>query len=310
MKKVLITGSGVAGLTAAVYAARSNLKPVVITGSNPGGLLTKTSLVENFPGFPDGITGNELVDRMRVQAERWGAVFISASAAKIQLVPHGPQVLELNDGSRMEGRALIIATGSEPRWLGIESEQRFIGRGISSCAVCDGAFFRNLPVAVIGGGDSAAENALTLAKFASKIYLIHWRDKLSAAPVMAERVLNEKKIAVLWNSEVREFLGGNLLTGIRVVNNVSGLETVLPVDGAFVALGHIPGTALVQGQLALKPSGCIQLVDGTSKTGVPGVFAAGDCADCSYRQAVTAAGMGCCAAMDANSFLQQAVGSE
>lgn len=305
MKKLIILGSGAAGLTAAIYAGRAGLEPLVIAGDTPGGLLTKTGDVENFPGFPDGINGFELMARMRKQAERFGAIFLNTSAEKVTVNPDQTKTILLINGEELQCSALIIATGSEPRWLGIEAEKKFIGRGVSACATCDGAFYRNMPVAVVGGGDTAMEEALSLTKFASEVHVIHRRDSLRATKIMAERALSNPKITFHWNKEVVDMSGGDFLTELTLKDTVTGELSTLRCDGCFVALGHIPGTAIFRDLLSLSDGGCVNLQCNTSLTGIEGVFAAGDCADCFYRQAVMAAGMGCRAAMDAARWLEK-----
>ena len=305
MKKLIILGSGAAGLTAAIYAGRAGLEPLVIAGDTPGGLLTKTGDVENFPGFPDGINGFELMARMRKQAERFGATFLNTSAEKVTVNPDQTKTIRLINGEELQCSALIIATGSEPRWLGIEAEKKFIGRGVSACATCDGAFYRNMPVAVVGGGDTAMEEALSLTKFASEVHVIHRRDSLRATKIMAERALSNPKITFHWNKEVVDMSGGDFLTELTLKDTVTGELSTLHCDGCFVALGHIPGTAIFRDLLSLSDGGCVNLQCNTSLTGIEGVFAAGDCADCFYRQAVMAAGMGGRAAMDAARWLEK-----
>lgn len=304
MEKLVIIGSGPAGLTAAVYAARAGLKVLAAAGTLPGGLLTQTGAVENFPGFPEGIRGFELMTRMRQQAERFGAQFVSASAVKFHLKNGGPQKIELSDGTLLESQALILATGSGPRWLGLESEKRLLGRGVSACATCDGAFYRGRIVAVVGGGDTAMQEALELTEFAAEVHVIHRRDSLRASSILAERAAEHPKIIFHWNQVVTEILGEEEVAGLRLRNTKTGQESALECAACFVALGHVPGTALLRDKLELLENGCIKLRHPSSATSVEGVFAAGDCADCSYRQAVTAAGMGCRAAIDAARWLE------
>ena len=305
MKKLIILGSGAAGLTAAIYAGRAGLEPIVISGDTPGGLLTKTGEVENFPGFPEGINGFELMNRMRKQAERFGATFLNTSAEKVIVNDDHTKTIRLINGEELLCEALIIATGSEPRWLGIEAEKKFIGRGVSACATCDGAFYRNMPVAVVGGGDTAMEEALSLTKFASEVHVIHRRDTLKATKIMADRAKAEPKIKFHWNKQVTGLIGTDFLTGLTLKDTVTGEISELKCDGCFVALGHIPGTDLIRDLVDLCPSGCVQLQCNTSMTSINGLFAAGDCADCAYRQAVMAAGMGCRAAIDAARWLEE-----
>ena len=305
-KQLIILGSGAAGLTASIYAARAGLEPLVLTGKMPGGLLTQTGEVENFPGFPDGINGYELMALMRKQAERFGAEFQSRTAVKIETVSGSVNKrILLEDGGELFAKALIVATGSEPRWLGLPDEQRLIGRGLSACATCDGAFYRNMPVAVVGGGDSAMEEALTLARFAAEVHVIHRRDTLKATKIMADRAKAEPKIKFHWNKQVTGLIGTDFLTGLTLKDTVTGEISELKCDGCFVALGHNPGTDLIRDLVDLCPSGCVQLQCNTSMTSINGLFAAGDCADCAYRQAVMAAGMGCRAAIDAARWLEE-----
>ncbi len=298
--RLVIIGSGCAGLTAAIYAARAGLAPVVIAGKMQGGLLTQTGTVENYPGFPDGINGYELMAAMRKQAEHFGAAFLNAEATRLTK----ERRITLQDGSVLTADAIIVATGSEPRWLGLPAEQRLTGRGVSACATCDGAFYRNLIVAVVGGGDTAMEEALTLTQFAKEVHLIHRRDTFRATKIMLDRVMENPKIAIHTNREVIDMEGDQLLTGLTLKNTLTGETEQLACDGCFVALGHIPGTELVREVLELTPSGCVRLQCNTSMTSVEGIFAAGDCADCTYRQAVMAAGMGCRAAIDAGNWLK------
>lgn len=305
IERLIIIGSGAAGLTAAIYAARAGLDPLVVTGPQQGGLLTQTGEVENFPGFPESVNGYELMDRMRKQAERFVARFVTGTVRELDLNPGGIKKVTLSDESVLETRALIIATGSSPRWLGLPSEQAYIGRGVSACATCDGAFYRGRIVAVIGGGDTAMEEALALTRFAREVHIIHRRDSFRATRIMVERVQANEKIVFHWNQEVAEMLGDERgLTGLKLRNTLSGAESELACDGCFVALGHVPGTDLVKGKLDLDPQGCIRLLCLSAETSVPGVFAAGDCADSVYRQAVMAAGMGCRAAIDAAHWLE------
>lgn len=303
MENLVIIGTGAAGLTAAIYSARANLAPVVIEGLQPGGQLATTTEVENFPGFPEGVMGTELMDRMRKQAERFGARMVSGNVAAVNFRQR-PFEIRLDDGQEWRARAVIIATGATAKYLGLESEQKLIGRGVSACATCDGAFFKNVPVAVIGGGDSAMEEALFLTRFASRVYIVHRRDQLRASKIMADRVLQHPKIEVLWNSVMTEVLdvNKNEVTGIRLKNVKSGQERMFEVKGVFLAIGHTPNTELFRGQLDLTETGYIR-TDFT-RTSVPGVFAAGDVQDATYRQAITAAGSGCMAALEAQRFLE------
>jgi thioredoxin reductase (NADPH) len=304
MEKVVIIGTGCAGLTAALYTARANLRPLVLTGLQPGGLLTTTSIVENFPGFPDGIDGYELMCRMQKQAERFGARVQFATVDAVDLSKQ-PFVLTV-DGERLEAETVIIASGASHRHLGLESEDLLEKKGVTYCATCDGALpmFRNQPLVVVGGGDSACEEAMYLTRFASAVHLIHRRDSLRASKIMAERTLANAKVHPVWNSVVTEVLDHNLdkVTGVRIKNVQTNAESVLPTAGVFVAIGHVPNTQLFKGVIDMDANGYIIPKRGT-QTNVPGVFVAGDCSDHVYRQAVTAAGMGCAAAIDAERFL-------
>jgi thioredoxin reductase (NADPH) len=305
MEKVVIIGTGCAGLTAAIYAARSNLAPVVLTGLMPGGLLTTTSIVENFPGFPEGIDGYELMVRMQKQAERFGARVKTLQVLEAADLSKRPFVLTV-DGERLETQTVIIATGAGHRHLGLESEHLLEKKGVTYCATCDGAWpmFRNQPLVVVGGGDSACEEAIYLTRFASQIFLVHRRDRLRASKIMLERVLSHAKITPVWDAVVTEILDTKLdkVTGVRLKNVKTGAESLLPCAGVFVAIGHIPNTQLFKGVIDMDENGYIKPKHGTA-TNIPGVFVAGDCSDHVYRQAVTAAGSGCAAAMDAERFL-------
>lgn len=304
MRNLIIVGSGPAGLTAALYAGRAGLNPLVVSGPLPGGLLTQTTDVENYPGFPEAVNGYELMMKMQEQAGRFNVEFQSDAVESSELKMGGPHKLHLSSGETLECRALIIAAGSSPRWLGLDSEEAFKGRGVSACATCDGAFYRGLPVAVVGGGDSAMEEALFLTRFASEVTVIHRRDKLRASKIMAERAEKNPKIHFVWNSAVTEIFGKDDVDGIRVKNVATGEERTLACKGVFVALGHVPSTKAFAGQLNMDESGYIELQNNTSYTSVEGVFAAGDCADKRYRQAITAAGMGARAAIDAERWLE------
>jgi thioredoxin reductase (NADPH) len=305
MEKVVIIGTGCAGLTAAIYAARSNLSPLVLTGTLPGGLLTTTSIVENFPGFPEGIDGYELMVRMQKQAERFGARIRTLHALEAADLSKRPFVLNV-DGEKVETQALIIATGAGHRHLGLETEHLLEKKGVTFCATCDGAWpmFRNQPLVVVGGGDSAAEEAIYLTRFGSKVFLVHRRDTLRASKIMAQRVLEHPKITPVWDSAITEILDvkQDKVTGVRLKNLKTGAESVLPCAGVFVAIGHVPNTHLFKGVIDLDENGYIIAKRGT-ETNVPGVFVAGDCADHIYRQAITAAGSGCAAAIDAEKYL-------
>ena len=304
MEKVIIIGSGCAGLTAALYTARANLNPLVLTGTMPGGLLTTTSKVENFPGFPDGIDGYELVSRIQKQAERFGARVKFSTVEKVDL-SQKPFVITA-DGDELKTQALIIATGASHRHLGLESEAALENKGVTYCATCDGALpmFRNQPLVVVGGGDSACEEALYLTRFGSVVYLIHRRDQLRASKIMAQRVLSNPRIIPVWDSVVVEILDVNKgkVTGVRIKNVKTNEEKVLDCAGVFVAIGHVPNTQIFKGFIEMDENGYMITRDGTA-TNIPGVFAAGDCVDHKYRQAITAAGMGCAAAIDAERYL-------
>jgi len=304
MEKVVIIGSGCAGLTAALYTARANLRPLVLTGIQPGGLLTTTTVVENFPGFPEGVDGYELVSRMQKQAERFGA---RVKFATVEAADLSQQPLELTvDGENVQTESIIIATGAGHRHLGIESEARLENKGVTYCATCDGALpvFRNQPLVVVGGGDSACEEAMYLTRFGSIVYLVHRRDTLRASKVMAERTLSNPKLKPVWDSVVTEVLDvkQDKVTGVRVKNLKTGAESVIDCAGVFVAIGHVPNTSIFKGVIDMDENGFLLPGHGTA-TNVPGVFVAGDCADHIYRQAITAAGLGCAAAIDAERYL-------
>ena len=301
-RKIIILGSGCAGSTAAIYAARANLAPLVLEGHEPGGQLTLTTEVENFPGFPDGVMGPELVDLMKRQAERFGAEYRAERVVAVDFSKR-PFVVRTEENS-FEAEAVIVATGASARMLGLESEKRLLGRGVSTCATCDGAFFRNRELIVVGGGDTAVEEALFLTKFASRVTVVHRRDQLRASKILADRAARNPKIAWRWNSVIAEILSeaGNEVSGVRFRDVVTGKEETARVDGVFVAIGHEPNTNVFAGQLALDRQGYVVVRDG-SRTSVDGVFAAGDVHDHVYRQAITAAGCGCRAAIDAERWL-------
>jgi thioredoxin reductase (NADPH) len=296
-EKVLIIGSGPAGLTAAIYAARADLDPLMIEGMERGGQLMITTDVENYPGFPDGIMGPELMDNMRKQAERFGTRIISSDVTQVDLSERPFKVWVGEDP--YEAQTLIISTGASAQWLDIPGEARLRGYGVSACATCDGFFFRDKELAVVGGGDTAMEEAIFLTKFAAKVTIIHRRDEFRASKIMAQRALAHPKIEVIWDTAVQEVLGDDLVTGLRLRNVKTDDETELAVDGIFLAIGHRPNTSIFQEQLSLDDVGYIITEGETTGTSVEGVFAAGDVADPVYRQAVTAAGMGCQAAIDA-----------
>lgn len=304
MEKVIILGTGCAGLTAAIYTARANLSPLVFTGLMPGGLLTTTSIVENFPGFPEGIDGFELMTRLQKQAERFGARIKFGTLEKVDF-SKSPHTL-IVDGEEYHTQSVIIATGSGHRHLGLESEHLLEKKGVTYCATCDGALpeFRNQPLVVVGGGDSAIEEATYLTRFGSIVYLVHRRDTLRASKIMQDRLLANPKIEPIWNTVVEEVLDvkQDKVTGVRLKNVVTGAVRELPCAGVFVAIGHTPNTAVFEGQVALDAAGYVKVHEGT-RTSVPGVFVAGDVADSVYRQAITAAGTGCAAAIDAERYL-------
>jgi thioredoxin reductase (NADPH) len=303
-RQVVVIGSGPAGLTAALYAARANLRPLLIEGLEAGGQLMLTTMVENWPGFRDGIMGPDLMTEMRAQAERFGTEIILGNVRSVDLRQR-PFTLTIEDGRRMTTAALIIATGASAKWLDIGSDRKLSGHGVSTCATCDGYFFRGRPIAVVGGGDSAMEEAIYLTKFASKVTVIHRRDTLRASKIMQDKAFANQKIDFIWDSEVVDVkdVGKGEVTGLSLRNLKTGERSELGVDGIFIAIGHTPNTSLFKGQLELDATGYIVTHDGT-KTTIPGVFAAGDVQDHVYRQAVTAAGSGCMAAIDAERFLE------
>jgi thioredoxin reductase (NADPH) len=300
--ELVIVGSGPAGLTAAVYAGRANLEPVVVEGIGAGGQLMLTTDVENFPGFPDGILGPELMMKFREQAERFGAEFVTADADRVKLTPGGPHTVWVGE-REITARSMIITTGAKARMLGLPNEQRLLGHGVSTCATCDGFFFREKPIAVVGGGDSAIEEAIFLTKFATTVSLIHRRDELRASKIMQDRAFANPKIEFKWNSEVSDVLGDGAVESIRLRDTVSGTESDLDVQGVFVAIGHDPNTALFVDQLELDENGYIVTAADSTRTSVEGVFAAGDVQDHVFRQAITASGSGCMAAIEAERWL-------
>jgi len=303
VRQIIIIGSGPAGYTAAIYAARANLAPLLIASSvEAGGELMKTTEVDNYPGFPEGIMGPDLMTNMQQQAERFGTEIVLDDVVKLELEGEIKRVT-LGNGDVHEALAVIFATGSAYRKLGLEDEDRMSGQGVSWCATCDGFFFRQKTIAVVGGGDSAMEEATFLTKFADKVYLIHRKDSFRASKVMQERAFNDPKIEVLWNQEVAHIYGDQLVTGIGLINTVDGAETTLDVSGLFIAIGADPRTHLVHGQLDLTAEGTIAVDGRSSRTNLTGVFAAGDVIDPTYRQAVTAAGSGTVAALDAEHYL-------
>ncbi|MEO8364377.1 MAG: thioredoxin-disulfide reductase [Ilumatobacteraceae bacterium] len=308
LHKVLIVGSGPAGLTAAIYAARANLAPLVIEGEpsstsdQPGGQLMLTTEVENFPGFPDGIMGPDLMLRFREQASKFGATFITAKVTKVDFSQRPFQVFV--GSTKYSAESIIISTGAQSLMLGLEDELRLVGHGLSTCATCDGFFFRNKEVAVVGGGDSALEEAMFLTKFASKVVLIHRRDSLRASKIMQERAFKNEKISFLWNSHVSKIHGHSKLSGVEVTSTIDGSRSNLEVDGLFVAIGHRPNTDLFKGILDMEDNGYLRTVVSSTATNIEGVFACGDVQDHTYRQAITAAGSGCMAAMDCEKWLE------
>ncbi|MCS7153733.1 MAG: thioredoxin-disulfide reductase [Bacteroidia bacterium] len=299
---VAIIGSGPAGYTAAIYAARAGLKLILIAGPEPGGQLTKTSEVENFPGYPNGILGPEMMEDFRKQAERFGTPIIYDMVEKAELRT-SPKVLWLSGGDEIHAEAVIIATGSSPKWLGLEAERRLYGAGVSACAVCDGFFYRGQPVAVVGGGDTACEEALYLSKLCSEVHMLVRRDEMRASKVMQDRVKNTPNIHIHWNTVTVDILGERFVEGVRVQNRLTGEEKVIPIKGFFVAIGHQPNTEIFRGQVDLDAQGYIITKPKSTETNLEGVFAAGDVQDPVYRQAITAAASGCMAALDAERWL-------
>jgi thioredoxin reductase (NADPH) len=304
MRNVVIIGSGCAGNTAAIYAGRANLQPLVVEGLEAGGQLSITTMVENFPGFPEGIMGPELVAHMKTQAQRFGAEYQAGEVTAVDLSKR-PFRITIDQGEAVETRTLIVASGASARWLGLESEQKLIGHGVSSCATCDGFFFRGRPVMVVGGGDSAMEEATFLTKFASEVTVSHRRDQFRASKIMLDRAQANPKIKWLPSTVIEEVhdVGKNEVTGVRLRNVLTQKQSDFKVDGLFLAIGHLPNTKVFQGQLELDPDGYI-VSKGGARTNVEGVFHAGDVQDRKYRQAVTAAGMGCMAAIEVERFLE------
>jgi thioredoxin reductase (NADPH) len=303
MRNVVIIGSGCAGLTAAIYAARANLSPLVVRGHEAGGQLTLTTLVENYPGFPKGVQGPELIELMQRQAEEFGAEFLEGDATRADL-SRRPFAIEMGK-EKVKTQTLIVATGASAKLLGLESERKLLGHGVSTCATCDGYFYRGKEVVVVGGGDTAAEDSLFLTRYAKQVNVVHRRDELRASKIMQKRMFDNKAIKPIWNTVVTDVFdpGKGEVTGVRLKNVKTGEEAVKECDGVFIAIGHSPNTQLFKGQLEMNDVGYLITRDG-SQTNVPGVYAAGDCQDHIYRQAVTAAGSGCMAAMDAEKFLQ------
>ena len=302
MHNVVIIGSGPAGLTAAIYAARANLAPLLIEGWQSGGQLTTTTEVENYPGFAKGIMGPELMKDMRAQADRFGTEFLTGDVSAVNFTTR-PFSITIDDDRTIQSKTVIIATGASAIPIGVPNERRLTGHGVSTCATCDGFFFRGKELVVVGGGDSAMEEAIFLTKFATNVSIVHRRDKLRASKIMQDRAMKNEKISFVWNSIVEDILGTNVVTGVRLRNVVTSKIIDVSCAGVFVAIGHRPNTALFSGQLDLDGKGYIRTHNGTA-TSVPGIFAAGDVQDSTYRQAVTAAGSGCMAAIDAERFLE------
>lgn len=298
----LIIGSGPAGYTAAIYAARANLKPVLYQGIQPGGQLTITTEVENYPGYPDGVQGPEMMVHFEKQAHRMGADIRYGIATQVDFSGH-PFRVEIDEEKWIEADSVIIATGASAKWLGLESEQRLNGFGVSACAVCDGFFFRGKEVAIVGAGDTAAEEALYLSKLCTTVHMLVRRDAMRASKRMQERVLNTPNIKIYWNTDTEEVLGEKTVTGVKIRNNKTGESQILAISGFFVAIGHQPNSDIFKGWLELDEGGYIKTIPGTSRTSLEGVFACGDVQDKVYRQAVTAAGSGCMAALDAERWL-------
>jgi thioredoxin reductase (NADPH) len=306
MESIVIVGTGPAGLTAAIYSARANLKPLCIEGEQPGGQLTITSDVENYPGFAEAVMGPELMEAFKKQALRFGTRFAQANLVKADLSKR-PFSLELSDGQKIETETLVIATGASAKWIGLASETRYRGRGVSACATCDGFFFKNVDVVVVGGGDTAMEEATFLTRFAKSVTVVHRRDKLRASKIMQDKATKNPKIKFIWDSEVTDVIGDEkAVTGVTLRNLKTGDKNQFAAQGLFLAIGHDPNTKVFRSQLRCNENGYILVDPGTTRTNVPGVFAAGDVADHVYRQAVTAAGTGCMAAIDAERFLEAA----
>lgn len=301
----LIIGSGPAGYTAAIYAARAGMNPLLYTGGQPGGQLTITTDVENYPGYPEGIQGPQMMMEFEQQARRFGTDIRYGLATKVDFSDSGFHTVTIDNQHQIETPAVIIATGASAKWLGLESEQRLNGHGVSACAVCDGFFFRNQDVAIVGGGDTACEEASYLAKLCKKVYMIVRRDTLRASQIMQKRVMSLPNLEILWNTETEEILGEEEVTGARVKNLKTGATQILDVTGFFVAIGHQPNTDIFKETIEMDEAGYIQTIKGSTKTNVAGVFACGDAQDNVYRQAVTAAGTGCMAALDAERYLAE-----
>lgn len=305
LENIVIIGTGPAGLTAAIYAARADLQPLVISGTLPGGQLTQTTDIDNYPGFAQGINGYELMTQMQQQAERFGTRVEYDEVTSVHCNSGGPHRIVLGSGKEIEAKALIIATGAQPRWLNIPSEEALKNKGISACATCDGAFFKDVPVVVVGGGDTAVEEAIFLTRFASSVTLIHRRDELRASKAMQERAQKTEKLNFIWDSVIEEVVGSDQVEGIKIRNVKTNILTDFACRAVFVAIGHIPNTKLFEGQLEMKDGYIVRQIPNRSFTNIEGVFVAGDCSDHIYRQAIHAAGMGCEAAIDAEHWLAE-----
>ena len=303
-RTILILGAGPAGLTAAIYAARAHLNPLVIRGPNPGGQLVNTSTVENYPGFAEGILGPELMERFAAQATRFGSELRYGTVTKVDFSDY-PFELTIDNDQRLQADAVIIATGASPKWLGLENERRLVGRGVSTCAICDGAFFKNQSVAVIGGGDAAMENALCLSRFSSHVYIVHRRDRLRASKAMQQLVFHHEKISFVWNVHVKDILGEQTVEGLVLEEVKTSTHFCLPIQGIFIAIGHCPNTKVFRPWLKMDKQGYIFTQPYSTQTSLAGIFACGDVQDKVYRQAITAAGTGCMAALDAEHWLQK-----
>lgn len=305
--KCVIIGTGPAGYTAAIYASRANLDPVVYTGLEPGGQLTTTTDVENFPGYPEGIMGPEMMEDLKKQAERFGTDVRFGMVTKVEFskIPGEYHTLTIDETTQVMARTVIIATGASAQYLGLESEKAFMGHGVSACAICDGFFFKGQDVVVVGGGDSAAEEATYLAKLCPKVTVLIRKDHWKASSIMEERVMKTPNIEVLFNTETIEVVGDKTVNGVKVKNNVTGEEKTIPAEGFFVAIGHKPNTDIFKGQLDMDNTGYLITKPGTATTNLPGVFATGDAQDKIYRQAITAAGSGCMGALEAERYLQE-----
>ncbi len=303
----VIIGSGPAGYTAAIYAARADLKPIMYTGLEPGGQLTTTTDVENFPGYPQGIMGPEMMEDLRKQAERFGTDIRFGMVTKTELnkIPGGGHILTIDENVKIEARTVIIATGASAKYLGLESEKKMMGHGVSACAICDGFFFKGKDVVVVGGGDSAAEEATYLAKLCPKVTVLVRKDEMKASQIMINRVENTPNVTILYNTETVEVLGDKTVSGVKVKNNQTGIEEVIEAEGFFVAIGHKPNTDIFKGQLDMDEVGYLKTKAGTASTNLPGVFATGDAQDKIYRQAITAAGSGCMGALEAERYLSE-----